>query len=136
MSEKTILLKLITHEKVLYEGNIDELYVQASDGRIGILPNHVPIISTLNIGVTKIVANGTARNVATMGGILQFAHNTATILTDNAEFDTDIDVARAREAKRRAEARLSAKDENIDSVRAQIALSKAIARINACELKY
>ena len=66
-----------------------------------------------------------------MGGILQFESNNATILTDNAELDCDIDVARAIQAKERALARLKAKDDNLDLVRAQLALSKAIARISA-----
>ena len=66
-----------------------------------------------------------------MGGILQFENNKATILTDNAELDCDIDIARAIQAKERAMARLKAKDDNLDLVRAQLALSKAIARISA-----
>ena len=130
MSDK-IHLKVITHEKVVLEQDIDELYVQAVDGRLGILKNHVPVICALNIGVTKTVTEGESRQIATMGGILQFENNKATILTDNAELDCDIDVARAIQAKERALARLKAKDDNLDLVRAQLALSKAIARISA-----
>ena len=130
MSDK-IHLKIITHEKIVYEQDIDELYVQAADGRLGILKNHVPVICALNVGVTKVVIDGQDRQIATMGGILQFENNKATILTDNAELDCDIDVARAIQAKERALARLKAKDDNLDLVRAQLALSKAIARISA-----
>jgi len=130
MSDK-IHLKIITHEKIVYEQDIDELYVQAADGRLGILKNHVPVICALNVGVTKVVTDGQDRQIATMGGILQFENNKATILTDNAELDCDIDVARAIQAKERALARLKAKDDNLDLVRAQLALSKAIARISA-----
>ena len=126
-----IHLKIITHEKVVLEQDIDELYVQATDGRLGILKNHLPVICALNIGVTKIVNDEKEQQVATMGGILQFENNKATILTDNAELDCDIDVARAIQAKERALARLKAKDDNLDLVRAQLALSKAIARISA-----
>ena len=71
-----------------------------------------------------------------MGGILQFANNQATILTDIAELDCDINVARAKQAKERALARLRARDENIDMARVQIALAKAIARISASEKKH
>ena len=56
MSDK-IHLKIITHEKIVLEQDIDELYVQASDGRLGILKDHVPVICALDIGVTKIVDN-------------------------------------------------------------------------------
>ena len=71
-----------------------------------------------------------------MGGILQFAHNRATILTDIAELDCDIDIARAKHAKERAEARLKSQEETQDMKRAQIALMKAIARLHASEKKF
>ena len=130
MSDK-IHLKIITHEKVVYEQDINELYVQATDGGLGILKNHLPVICALDVGVTKVISDEGERQIATMGGILQFENNRATILTDNAELDCDIDVARAIQAKERALARLKAKDDNLDLVRAQLALSKAIARISA-----
>ena len=130
-----IHLKVITHEKVIYEQDIDELYVKSKDGELGILKDHQPLICSLDIGVTKAVIGSEYQCIATVGGILQFSDNQATILTDNAELDCDIDVARARQAKERAEQRLRAKDDNIDMARAQIALSKAIARIKASNKK-
>ena len=135
MSDK-IHLKVITHEKIVFEGDIDELYVQALDGRLGILKNHVPVIVTLGVGVTKVVQDGASQCIATSGGILQFAHNKATILTDLAEMECDIDIARAKQARERAEARLKAKEETLDISRAQMALAKAIARISAKEKKF
>lgn len=135
MSDK-IHLKVITHEKIVFEDDIDELYVQTTDGRIGILKNHIPVISTLGIGVTKAIKDKQAQCIATMGGILQFAHNKATILTDIAELECDIDVARARHAKQRAEARMKAHEETLDIARAQMALAKAVARISTVEKKF
>ena len=135
MSDK-IHLKVITHEKIVFEDDIDELYVQATDGRMGILKNHIPVIATLGIGITKVVKNNEDQCIATMGGILQFAHNKATILTDIAELECDIDLARARHAKERAEARIKAHDEAINITRAQIALSKAVARISIKEKRF
>ena len=135
MSDK-IHLKVITHEKIVYENDIDELYVQSKDGRMGILKNHIPVISTLGIGITKVVNDKAEQCIATMGGILQFAHNKATILTDVAELDCDIDVARAKHAKERAEARMKAHDETIDMARAKMALAKAITRISTKEKRF
>ena len=135
MSDK-IHLKVITHERIVFEDDIDELYVQATDGRMGILKNHIPVIATLGIGVTKVVKGKNDQCIATMGGILQFAHNKATILTDIAELDCDIDVARAKHAKERAEARMKAQDETMDLARAQMALARAIARISTKEKKF
>ena len=135
MNDK-IHLKVITHERVVYEDNVDELYVQAIDGSLGIFKNHLPIICALKVGVSKIVKDKQEQCIAIMGGILQFAHNKATILTDVAELDCDIDIARAKHAKERAQARLRAKDDNMDMVRVQVALAKAIARISAKNRKY
>ena len=135
MSDK-IHLKIITHEKIVYENDIDELYVQTIDGRMGILKNHIPVICALGFGVTKIIKNKADECIATMGGILQFANNQATILSDLAELECDIDVARAKHAKERAEARMKAHDEAVDITRAQMALAKAIARISTKEKKF
>ena len=135
MNDK-IHLKIITHEKIVFEDDIDELYVQAVDGRLGILKNHIPVICALNVGVTKVVKDKNSQCIATMGGILQFAHNKATILTDIAELECDIDAARAKHAKERAEARLKAHDETLDMARVQMALAKAIARISAKEKRF
>ncbi len=107
MSDNTLIhLKIIAHEKIVYEEDINEVYVQATDGRLGILHNHIPVVCALDIGVTKVVINKQPRCIATMGGILQFSNNNAIILTDNAELDCDIDVARANQARERAQARL------------------------------
>ena len=128
-----IKFKIITHEKVVLERDIDELYVQSTDGRLGILPNHIPIVCALDIGVTKIVENKVPTCITTMAGVLQFSENEATILTDIAELGDDIDIARANAAKERALARINARNEKDDILRAQFALAKAIARISAKE---
>ncbi len=126
-----IKIKIITHEKVVFEENVDELYVKTTDGALGILPNHVPVVCALDIGVTRVIKDKEPICITTMGGVLQFSENEATILTDIAECGDDIDLARANAARERAQARLEAKNEKDDLLRAQFALSKAIARINA-----
>ena len=128
-----IKLKVITHEKVVFEREVDELYVQSTDGRLGILPNHIPVVCAIDIGVTKVIVDKEPINITTMAGVLQFSQNEATILTDIAELGDDIDLARANAAKERAQARINAKDEKDDILRAQFALAKAIARISAKE---
>ncbi len=127
-----IKMKVITHEKIVFEDTIDEFTTQGVDGSFGILPNHIPITSALDIGITKMIKEGKPIYITTMGGILQFKNNSATILTDTAELGSEIDIKRAQLAKERAEARLKAQDKPIDVTRAQIALAKAIARIKAC----
>lgn len=126
-----IHLKIITHEKIVVEDMVDELYVKASDGLLGILKNHIPTICALDIGVGKFIKDNESSCFTAMGGILQFENNQATILTDIAELSCDIDETRAKHAYQRAQARLQAKEDDLDITRAQISLSKAIARLHA-----
>ena len=126
MAKDKINLKIITQQKVVFEGDTDAFYTVAEDGAIGILPNHTDLITALKVGVTKAIVNGEEHFITTMGGILQFKDNTAVILTDLAELGTDID-----EAYERAKAKLAAHSEKNEILRAQFALAKAIARITA-----
>lgn len=130
-----IHLKVITHQKVVFEDDVDAVYSSGTEGRFGILPNHIPCIYPLKIGVTKAIKGEEEFFFTTMGGIFRFYENEATILTDTAEMGDDIDLARANEAKERAQKRLTGKSEELQIVRAELALSKAIARIRASEKK-
>ena len=124
-------LKIITHEKIVYEGDVDEIVIDTKNGQMGILKERLPITTILDIGITKAKQGDTVLQFATMGGIFQFKENVATILTDACEADCDIDVARAKEAKKRAEARLADADAEIDAQRAQAALARALVRLKA-----
>jgi len=124
-------LKIITHEKIIFDSEVDEIYTKTTDGEIGILKNHVPIMSALDIGLTKVVINNETKIFTTMGGILQFKDNEAIILTTAGECGSDIDVVRAKEALKRAKLRLSEADAEIDAKRAQAAVARALARLKA-----
>ncbi len=124
-------LKIITHEKVVFDEDVDEIYTRGTDGEFGILPNHVPIMSALDIGVTKVVQNGQSSYFTTMGGVFQFKDNEAVILTPTAEAGKDIDVARAKEALERAQARLAEKNAELDIKRSEAAVARALARLKA-----
>ena len=124
-------LKIITHEKIVFDGETDEIVIQTKTGQMGILKDHIPITTVLDVGVTKIKQGDKDRFFATMGGIFQFKDNVATILTDVCEDGCDIDVTRANSAKSRAEARLADNTAKIDSQRAQAALARSLARLKA-----
>ena len=126
-----MLLKIITHERIVFEGEVDEMVIQTKTGQMGILKDHIPVTTTLDIGVTKVKQADKERFFATMGGIFQFKNNVATILTDVCEDGCDIDVTRANDAKSRAEARLADTSAKIDSQRAQAALARSLARLKA-----
>ena len=134
MSEGKIHLKIITTEKIVFEDDVDAIYTQGESGSFGILYNHVPFMSGLKIGITKVVKGNETSYFTTMGGAFQVKDNDAIILTTHAENSKDIDILRAKEAKKRAELRLAQKDSTTDLDRAQVALAKAMARINAAEM--
>ena len=125
-------LKIITQERIVFDEDVDEIYTKTTDGEIGILKNNVPIMAALDIGVTKTVKNNNEIKLfTTMGGILQFKNDEALILTTTAECGDEIDVTRAKEALKRAQARLADKDAEVDAKRAEAAIARAMARLKA-----
>lgn len=124
-------LKIITHEKIVFDEDVDAIYTKATTGEFGVLPNHVPLMTSLDIGVTKVVQNGKERFFTTMGGVFQFADNEGILLTPTAEDGKDIDVARAKEAMARAKALLEERNAEIDAKRAEAALARAMVRLKA-----
>ena len=124
-------LKIITHERIVFEGEVDELVIQTKSGQMGIMKDHIPLTTSLDIGVTKAKQGDKYRYFATMGGVFQFKDNVATILADVCDDSCDLDVTRANDAKSRAEARLADSNAKIDSQRAQAALARSLARLKA-----
>ncbi len=124
-------LKIITQERVVFDEDVDEVYTKTTDGEMGILKNHVPVMAALDIGVTKAVKNNDAKYFTTMGGVFQFKNDEALILTSTAESGDEIDVTRAKDALKRAKERLANKDAELDAKRAEAALARAMARLKA-----
>lgn len=128
-------LKIVTHEKVVYDGEVDEIYSKGVDGEFGVLNGHIPFMSALDIGVTKVVRGDSVSFFTTMGGVFQFAQDEAIILTHSSERGEDIDVARAKESKERAEAKLLESEASYDAKRAEASLARALARLKAALVK-
>lgn len=124
-------LKIITHEKVVYDEDVEEIYTKGVDGEFGILKGHVPIMSALDIGVTKVIKDGQPKYFTTMGGVFQFKDDEGIILTTTAESGDEIDVVRAREALERAKLKLAESEAAIDAKRAEAAIARAMARLKA-----
>ena len=124
-------LKIITHEKVVFDDDVNEIYTKTTDGEIGILKDHIPVMAALDIGVTKAVKEGETMFFTTMGGVLQFKDNEALILTTTAESGDEIDVTRAQEALKRAQARLLDSNAEFDAKRAEAAIARAMVRLKA-----
>lgn len=131
MGDKKLHLKITTHERVVFDDDVDEISAKSTEGSFGILPGHIPFMCALDIGVTKIIKDGKPQNFTTMGGIFQLKGNEALILTQVAERAEEIDVERALEAKKRAKERLEEDTDTTDVQRAEVALSRALARLKA-----
>ena len=131
MSENKIHFKLITHEKIVFEGDLDEIYTKGINGSFGILVDHTPFMSALAIGVTKIVNEGTPTYFATMGGVLQFTNNQAVILSEEAENGKDINVTVAKAEKERLEARIGSPEAQKNIQAENKALAIALAKFKA-----
>lgn len=123
-------VKVITPSGLYLEESVEALHVKTVEGERTILPNHMPIVAMLATSKLSLKQNGEYKDYAIAGGMLQFLDNTARILTDAIEGKEEIDVKRAEEAKQRAEERLQKTDSETNIKRAQVALEKAINRIN------
>lgn len=127
-------LEIVTPQGVKFDGDVESVTCPGKQGRFQVLYNHAPFLSSLEIGLMKVVdAEGTEHTYAVSGGVSQMFHNAMRIIADTAELAENIDVERARGARQRAEERLQSRDENIDHERARIALMRAVNRIKAVE---
>lgn len=124
-------LKIITQERVVFDQEVDAVYSKGLDGEFGILKGHIPMMSALDIGVTRAIINDEVKKFTTMGGILQFKDEECLILTTLAEPGEEIDEARAREALERARAKLRNADARLEAKRAEAAIARAEARLKA-----
>lgn len=131
MADKAIQLEVVTPEKIVLQEEVDFVVAPGSEGFLGILPDHAPIITSLAIGVAKIKKGNEETLMAVSGGFLEVKNNVATILADTAEKPDEIDVNRAKAAKERAEQRLASQTADIDVARAEAALKRALSRIQA-----
>ncbi len=127
---KLIHVRIVTPKGCYKEFDTPILNVKTVDGQRGILPNHMPIVTMLDIGKMESEESNERNAYAVAGGLLYFRDNLAEIMTDAIENQKDIDEQRALAAKERAMKRLEQQKEGLDLKRAEIALKKAVNRLN------
>lgn len=133
--ENNFKIKVICPDRVFYEGEATMVEFTASEGEIGIFKNHIPLTTAIKPGILKITDDEGGKTAAIHAGFAEVLGDSVTILAEVAEWPDEIDVDRAEKAKERAEARLTAKEEGIDLLRAEFALKKALVRINLGGMK-
>ncbi|KRN34404.1 F0F1 ATP synthase subunit epsilon [Liquorilactobacillus mali] len=137
MAEQDLLtVSVVTPDGSVYEGQTRLAVFKTTVGEIGILPNHIPLIASLEIDEVRVKVQGTDDKfdeIAVSGGFVEFSDNVATVVANSAEKKENIDKDRAAKARERAERRLEAAKQSNDintTKRAEIALKRAVNRIN------
>ena len=132
-NRSVLSVSIVTPDGRVYEHDGELLVIKTKLGHLGIMPNHVPVISSLEVDEVRIKHDGEEDEVAVNGGFLEFSDNVATIVADSAERQDDIDVGRAESARDRAQAAIKKAQDEHDAdtlARAEVALRRAINRIN------
>ena len=131
MAESSLFdLKVITPERVFFEGPVTMVEFNTTEGEIGVLKGHIPLTVIVDPGILTITTEEGPRNAALHAGFAEILPNRVTILAELVEWPSEIDAKRAEAAKERAEIRLAHKGkEGFDVDRATVALKKAICRL-------
>lgn len=149
----TFNLKILTPERVVLDTMVSQVTARALDGELSVLAHHEPLVTALDTAAIKYWEDNEEKSAAVIGGVLEVSnkqtppHETdtdaprtpsedqvVTIISGRAELDTEIDEARAKQARERAEAEKSQKTDKLDTQLSEMALSRAIARLRAVEI--
>ena len=133
-TRNTLHVEVVTAERELYNGEANLVSAPGSEGRLGILPRHAALLTTLASGDLRIQLNGQEEPLFVSGGFLEVSDDNVTVLADTAEHAEEIDQARAEEARRRAQERRAQAQSNTERAELQGALERAIARLRVAEL--
>jgi F-type H+-transporting ATPase subunit epsilon len=99
-----IRCEIVSQDRLVFEGDVDIVVAPGTEGEMGILPHHAPLLTTLRPGELKIRQQGREQIFAVSGGFMEVRPDIVTVLADAVEHAEEIDVARAEEARQRAEA--------------------------------
>ena len=133
MTSKVLKLDIVTAEKVVFSGEVDIIIAPGADGQLGILPNHAALMTSLNSGELITRHGGQESSLAISGGFLEVRPDRVIVLADAAERAEEIDIARAEEARKKAQERPAHPENPGDADLAEAALRRAIARISVAE---
>lgn len=128
-------LEIVTPDRSFFSGDVEMVVVRTTEGDIGILYDHEPLVAPISVGAVRIKQDGKFTAAACSGGFISVDEDVATIITDTAEWAHEIDVERAKSAKERAEAVLkNAEARELDVVSAKVSLTKAANRLHIADV--
>jgi len=99
----TIRCEIVSQDRMVWEGDADIVIVPGISGEMGILPNHAPLLSTLQYGILRVRYKEHEEIFTVAGGVVEIQPDVITVLADSAENVEEIDIARAEAARKRAE---------------------------------
>ena len=132
-----ILLEIVTPERLAYSDEVDSVQIPGSEGELGILPHHAPLVATLGIGELTIRKGGGEESFAVVGGFVQVRPDKVVVMAETADMASEIDLERAQQARREAERVLETGfHEGADLAAARAALQQALLRIRVAERRH
>jgi F-type H+-transporting ATPase subunit epsilon len=132
-----LLLEIVTPERLAYSGEVDSVQLPGSEGELGVLPHHAPLVSTLGVGELRIRKGGSEESFAIIGGFLQVRPDKVVVMAETADLAAEIDIEKAQEARREAERALeTGYQEGADLAAARAALQQALLRIRVAERRH
>ena len=129
-----LLLEIVTPERQVFSDQVDSVVLPGAEGELGVLPHHAPLVSTLGVGELRIRKGGSEEFFAIVGGFLQVRPDKVVVMAETADLASEIDIAKAEEARREAERALEGGyQEGADLAAARAALQQALMRIRVAE---
>jgi F-type H+-transporting ATPase subunit epsilon len=130
-------LEIVTPEKLAFQDEVDSVQLPGSEGELGVLPHHAPLITTLGAGELRLRKGSTEEFYAIVGGFLQVLPDKVVVMAETADMASEIDLEKAQEARRQAEQALEGgyvEGADLSAARAQ--LQAALIRIRVAERRH
>ena len=134
MSAMTVNLSVVSAEEKLFSGRIESLQITGSEGELGIMPGHAPLLTSLKPGMARIVKYGGEEEVIYLsGGMLEVQPNNVTVLADVAVRANDLDEQAVLEAKKRAEDHMNAHGDDVNYAEVAAELARVTAQLRVIQ---
>jgi F-type H+-transporting ATPase subunit epsilon len=130
----TLTVEIVTNERIVYsQDDVEMVSAPGSEGVLGILPNHAPLVTTLSAGELRVLKGGIEETMVVFGGFMEVTPTKVIVLADVAEKVEEIDVKRAEEARKRAEETIAKGGDRQDLAAAEARLSRAQVRLRVSD---
>nr|QCI04081.1 ATP synthase CF1 subunit epsilon [Antithamnionella ternifolia] len=130
----TLQIRVIAPDQIVWDANAEEIILPSSTGQLGILTNHIPLLTALDIGVMRVRIDTTWQPIILLGGFAEVDNNNITILVNGAETISEIDIDEATNTLDKATQILAEAKTNKDKIEATQNLRKARARMQAANV--